>query len=503
MFYPLIDITHADPIILSGEYNVVSARISSNERYVVFLTYGPSRLVSYDRQTNESTILAFFPGEPEFSNFSITGDDQFVVFPASVNGPSAEINRVPIDGSAPPTRTVSIDTDPGGLNYFITPDGQTLVYLDGTGNNIDIKAVPVIGGERIFLNEGLENGVIYNFALSPNGDYVTYILEDPDRYTITQRILVPLAGGSPTVINPEGSYTSAFEVAFAESVDALFFTAYTEEEGTRLYRVPLDGAPGTVITPPNRSVYDDFQLSADEQYLLYREFDQGTQTLQRLTVSDNTITPVTTLTGQGTIFFNVAEEAPLAFIQTSAFVSPIYTATHSSAVFAPPSSAIVLATLTGEEFGNSFAETQSTHDGATLVIRQGAFNQEGSLYSVDGDGSAEPVTLFAEPDVRDFFIAENQQEIFFQTRNASGAAYHKVPIGGGTVTPLLQSAGKDTFINTVGLLSNSDLLLIDSNGEADPRLDSLYLLEGVVTTEPATVETYLPLIRYELATPRE
>lgn len=502
LFYPLTPVAHADPIVLSGEYNVVSARVSPDEQYIVYLTENPTRLISYGRQTSQSTILAYFPSEPESALFNITSDNQFVIFPTNVNGPVADIYRVPLDGSEPPTITVSIETHPGGLAYTITPDGQTIVYLEGNGSGqTNIYAKPITGGPSTPLDEGLANGEIYDFALSPSGNHVTYVLVGSDKST--QRIVIPVTGGTPTIVNPTGTSVYEFEATFAESANTLFFRVSTEND-SRIYRVPLTGGSAVAVTPPSRSVYDDFQLSSDEQYLLYREFENGTHTLQRLTVSDNTIAPVTTIEGQGnTIFFNVAEEAPIAFIQSSVFVSPTYTATHSSAVFAPPSSAILLATLTGEGFPNAFAETQATRDGETLVIRQGAFNTQGSLYSVAGDGSADPVPLFAEAEVRDFFIADNQQEVFFQTRNATGATYYKTPIGGGTLTPLLQSAGKSTFINTVGTLSNGDVLLIDRNGEDDPRLDSLYLLEGVVTTEPDPVEIYLPLIRYEVAPPRD
>jgi hypothetical protein len=501
LFYPFVAVTHADPIVISGEYNVFSAGTSPDDRYIVFLTESPARLISYDRETFESVILAYFPYNPTSISYTTTGDNQYVLFADDLNGPYVQLYHVPIDGSLPPTRTVTIETDPGGFTYNITPDGQTVVYLDGSGDNVDIKAIPVTGGTPTLLNEGIDNGAVFDFQISPSGGYVTYVVEDANS-TPTRRALVPITGGTPRIVNPANSEVDYYDASFVESVDALFFTANINGEGSRLYRVPLSGGNATVITPPEQLI-GDFQLGKAQEFIIYSDYDGDGYTLRRLTVSDNTIIPVSPLPGPGFSYFSLAPEGARAFIYSFLYVSPTLTTTVSTASFDPPTTAVPLVTISNEDQSQAIISDNITSDGSWYVYKTGDSNVRNPLFSMRGDGSENPITLYNEPQVSTFTIGPNQQEVFFQTHTATGAAYQKVPIDGGTPTLLFESAGEATFIQTVGFLSNGDLLLIDRNGTDDPRLDSLYLLEGVVSPVPTTVETYLPLIRYDAAPPPE
>lgn len=501
LFYPFAAVTHADPIVISGEYNVVGGGSSPNEQYIVFLTDSPSRLISYDRETMESTILAYFPFGPDDASYGITPDNQYVLFADNINGSYVQLYHVPIDGSMPPTLTVSIETNPGGFTYNITPDGQTVVYLDGSGDNVDIKAIPVTGGTPTILNEGINNGEVFDFRISSSGDYVAYTVEDMNS-SPTQLVIVPITGGTPRIVNPPDSQIDFSHVRLVEEINTVFFTAYLEGDGSRLYRVPLSGGgAATALTPPNQSI-GSLQLDEAQDYIIYNDYDGEGYTLRRLNVSDNSIITVSPLPGPGFVYFFLAPEAPRAFVYTSSFVSPTYTTTVSTVLFDPPSMVMPLVSVSAENQSEAVISDNITTDGRWYVYKQGSWNIRNPLYSMRGDGTGTPIPLFDDPQVSNFTIAPNQREVFFQTHHEMGATYQKIPIDGGTPTPLFESAGEDTFIRNLGFLSNGDLLLIDQNGAGDPRPDSLYLLEGVVEPEPTSVEIYMPLIRYDAAPPQ-
>lgn len=176
-------------------------------------------------------------------NFQISADSSQVVYGADQDTDNvAELYRVPINGSALPTKLNGPLTSGGNVDYFqISADSSHVVYR--ADQNIDMMdelySVPLNGSTPpVKLNSTLpsEGDVTWNFQISEDSSRVVYVA-DQSTDEVFDLYSVPLdASLPPTKLN--GTLVNPGFIDISVNSSWVVFTA----DNTGLYSTPLDGS---------------------------------------------------------------------------------------------------------------------------------------------------------------------------------------------------------------------------------------------------------------------
>ena len=182
------------------------------------------------------------------------------------------------------------------VNYQISPDGATVVYLaDQDTDEVDeLYSVPVGGDTPVKLSSALPAGVnISNYEISPDGATVVY-LADQDTAGVDELYSVPIGGGTPIMLNSslaEGGNVSDYQIC-PDGSTVVYRADQDTDEVDELYSVPIGGGPsiklngdlsegeffGQLARGCDRS---NFQFSPDGSIVVYRA-DQDTLLVDEL-----------------------------------------------------------------------------------------------------------------------------------------------------------------------------------------------------------------------------
>lgn len=165
----------------------------------------------------------------------------------------ADLYVVPIDGSRPPA--LLLPHDPG--RYFdrffrISPDGERLVYVAGTGG-WELFSLPLGGGgDPVELSGGPAQGLFWDLVISPDGERVIY-LSNHDTAEEIELFSAPIDGSAPAVrlngpLVPGGDVVTYLQPpAFTPDGGRVLYLADQETDGVvELFVVPSDGSASPV-----------------------------------------------------------------------------------------------------------------------------------------------------------------------------------------------------------------------------------------------------------------
>ena len=217
-----------------------------------------------------------------FSGFLVSSDGDHVVYAVAdaFSGQAIELFRAPVDGGLAPTSlTPRVTQDQSFLDLRLAPD-NAFVFLRSkflsTNNTIELLRVPVFTNQPIErLSPAFDNefSSVDGLQLSPDGRFVVY-LADSEVSSQQSLFQVSVDGGTPIQLNqPDTGHDMAFN--FAVSPDSQW-VVYAEEvdkttDQLQLFAAPITG--GEILTlsePISDEDENDFEfvISNDSQKIV-------------------------------------------------------------------------------------------------------------------------------------------------------------------------------------------------------------------------------------------
>jgi len=202
---------------------------------------------------------------------AISPDGRYIIFSSNRAGQN-NLWRIEMDGSNPKQLTKGkYDTDPS-----FSPDGRWLFYAGASPSTglFALWKVSIEGGDPVQITEAGRWP-----AVSPDGQWIAYNYYDRQSLR-TRAAIMPIAGGAPVKVL---EYTSTRpRVRWSPDGQSLIYTG-TDQGGTNLWRLPLDGGPPQKLTDFKSEQIYHFDLSGDgKQFLIAR----GTTTSDVVLISD-------------------------------------------------------------------------------------------------------------------------------------------------------------------------------------------------------------------------
>lgn len=175
-----------------------------------------------------------------------------------------EMNVVPVDGSAPPTRIVQL-TSGTFVSFLVAPGEQRAVYkadLDGP-MAWDIFSVPLAGGPPVQINApGVLAG---NEQIAPDGSRIVYIAQ-------RQVYAAPITGGPSIPLGPTARTNPPVFRITPDGARVVILSDPLVSLHRELFSVPIEGGPYVQLTPPRVSGRSavDFLIPPDGATVLFR-----------------------------------------------------------------------------------------------------------------------------------------------------------------------------------------------------------------------------------------
>jgi hypothetical protein len=155
-------------------------------------------------------------------------------------------------------------------NFWISPDSNWLLYESQNFGKVDLKSVPMAGGDPVMLGSSIwpVSHVTWKVKISANSTRAVYFSEQETAGT-SDLFSVPLAGGTPTKLNnplPPGEFIGTFEIAPDNSR-----VVYHVQHEWGLYSVPLGGGTPVKISvgPMAGQTGLSFQIAPDSSRVLF------------------------------------------------------------------------------------------------------------------------------------------------------------------------------------------------------------------------------------------
>ena len=217
-----------------------------------------------------------------FSELLVTGDGDHVVYAIadSFFGRAIELFRAPLDGSLASVSLVPrVTTDESFNDLRITPDNAFVILrsnLLSTNGTPEILKVPVFTNEPIKrLSQAFDNefASVNRLAVSADGRFVIYLADNEVSFQ-ENLFQVSVDGGTPIQLNQPGT-DHEVRFNFAVSPDSQW-VVYAEEvddltEKLQLFAVPINGGEILTLTEPiSDEDENDFEfiISEDSQKIV-------------------------------------------------------------------------------------------------------------------------------------------------------------------------------------------------------------------------------------------
>ncbi|RBP51189.1 hypothetical protein [Arenicella xantha] len=263
-------------------------KVDPTSRRVIFITFsaGFSRnaifSVDLDGQNRVRLSVDTSDDTAIFSEFLVTGDGGHVVYAIAdrFTGQAIELFSVPVDGGlASKSLTPRVTRDQSYRRLRLTPDNAFVILLSNLlseNGSVELLKVPVFTNQPIErLNQVFDNNFssVNYLEVSPDGRFVVYIADSqvPFQESLFQ---VSVDGGTPIQLNQPGT---GHEVAFnfAVSPDSQWVVYVEEVDKTtdqlQLFAAPMTG--GEILTlsePISDEDENDFEFvfSNDSQKII-------------------------------------------------------------------------------------------------------------------------------------------------------------------------------------------------------------------------------------------
>lgn len=234
-----------------------AVQVSPNGRLVVHLSATRRiRLTPAAGPESATVVLTRTPVD----SFDISADGRSVVYIAAGEGGAKELFRVPLtlnpDPDQVPTRLNGPLVAGGGVRSFRLPDGPGPVVYSADEERVNIRelySVSFTGARRTKLNVPLPPGwrvplpnvdltdFHSGYAISPDGQRVTYVIGSSAVFTLYQLFSVPSAGPA--------SASRRLDVTTPDTIPPGFHP--TADSSRVVYQVPGDhGGPGRTFSVP-------------------------------------------------------------------------------------------------------------------------------------------------------------------------------------------------------------------------------------------------------------
>jgi DNA-binding winged helix-turn-helix (wHTH) protein/Tol biopolymer transport system component len=188
---------------------------------------------------------------------------RFVLF-TSETANSTDLLRLDLDGTNP----TSLATGDVGWSQACSPDGQ-YVYWHQLGPPQRILRMPIGGGASTQVANVLEDGMIGNLAISPDGKLLAYPFEQYLPVPKMKLAVVSTDGAAPPkVLNAPGSVFGELSLSWSADGKALQYLQ-TRNGATNLWQQPVAGGKPVQLTRfPSGEIFR-FSWSRDRQRLLF------------------------------------------------------------------------------------------------------------------------------------------------------------------------------------------------------------------------------------------
>lgn len=228
---------------------------------------------------------------PTGAFYDFSSDGKFVVFVADDNSDGIpDLFSVPVGGGPTNKLSQNLSLDNALLNFKITPNGKTVLYVvsDVAGPDIqNLYSVSIQGGVPRLLTSNLvgeRNALSNSYVITPDSKSVVFKELEIVRvdggvivsiFRFDHVSVVPVAGGMVTRLSPdfveEGGRVESFQLS-PDGAHIVYLAAQDFDEKFELFSVPTTGGIAVPLNRelvPNGNVFD-FKISPDSNTVVYR-----------------------------------------------------------------------------------------------------------------------------------------------------------------------------------------------------------------------------------------
>jgi len=247
---------HAARQITSGELSMLSVAGMPDGRILVRSRDGDIWILNPDG----SQLKVFF----DASNVEIpVACGRFVLFTTETAN-STDLLRVDLEGANP----TSLAAGDVGWSEACSPDGH-YVYWHQMGPPQKILRTAIEGGPSSKIADVLEDGMIGNLAISPDGKLLAYPFEEYQPVPKMKLAVISADGDAPPrVLNAPGSVFGEMSLSWSADGRALQFLQ-TRNGATNLWQQPISGGKPFQLTTFTSGEIFRFNWSLDRKQLLF------------------------------------------------------------------------------------------------------------------------------------------------------------------------------------------------------------------------------------------
>lgn len=256
---PSTDLSAAQQIT-SGELAVLSVAESPDGRILGKTRDGKLWIFNFDGTQRTLLFGKSYVETP-------TACGRFLVFVADGDD-STDVIRVETDGTNP----TALATGDIGWSVACSPDGR-YVFYNRVGATQTIWRAPIEGGTSAKVADVLENGIVGNLTVSPNGKLLAYPFEEFHPVPKTKLAIISLDGNaSPMVLDAPGGVFGQVTISWAGDGKALQYLL-TLNGATNVWQQPIAGGKPIQLTRFSSGKIFRFNWSCDRKHMLFSRGD--------------------------------------------------------------------------------------------------------------------------------------------------------------------------------------------------------------------------------------
>ncbi len=249
---------------------VIAAAVIVVGVYAQAISQGDNVRISHD-----------FNAEYDVMTYSISPDGNWVYYRVrdlfSAEGGGSYIRTLADNGKsdAEPTLLFSQDSDRTFMSF--SPDSSYIFYTGSEQGEVSqLFSKPVEGGEETLIvadfNLTIAQEVEY-VRITPNGQHVIYLVSELFEFDEEQYWLysLPVTGGKAVLLaGPIVDETARGNfLVTPDGTHVVYKTGYNSDE-SRLLAVPVAGGPAVVISGESMELVEEFKISPDGNYVVFR-----------------------------------------------------------------------------------------------------------------------------------------------------------------------------------------------------------------------------------------
>jgi DNA-binding winged helix-turn-helix (wHTH) protein/Tol biopolymer transport system component len=256
---PSTDLSAAQQIT-SGELAVLSVAESPDGRILGKTRDGKLWIFNFDGTKRTLLFGKSYVETP-------TACGRFLVFVADGDD-STDVIRVETDGTNP----TALATGDIGWSVACSPDGRDVFY-NRVGATQTIWRAPIEGGSSAKVADVLENGIVGNLTVSPNGKLLAYPFEEFHPVPKTKLAIISFDGNaSPMVLDAPGGVFGQVTISWAGDGKALQYLL-TLNGATNVWQQPIAGGKPIQLTSFTSGKIFRFNWSLDRKHMLFSRGD--------------------------------------------------------------------------------------------------------------------------------------------------------------------------------------------------------------------------------------